>query len=85
MPAQAVHGGFVGQAGARAGLVESRHHGLFFQKVAVATVASNRLELICYFKDTEKFRALEILERKDITTRKTTHCKFSFIFLNYFI
>jgi len=63
-----VHGGFVRQAGAGAGLVKRRHQGLLFQQIAVAAVPGNRIQLFSDLENPEKLIALEFLERKDITT-----------------
>ena len=63
VPTQAVHGGFVSQAGARAGLVKGRYQGLFLEQIAVAAVAGDRFKFFGNFEDTEELVALEIFER----------------------
>jgi hypothetical protein len=73
MAAQAVHGGFMGQAGAGAGLIEGGQQGLVGQQVAVAAIAGNRLQVFSNLKDPEKLFALKILKRQDVAPRKATH------------
>jgi hypothetical protein len=63
-----VHGGFVRQASTGAGLVKRSYQGLLLQQIAVAAVHGNRLQLFSDLKNPEKLIALELFERKDITT-----------------
>ena len=80
MPAQAVHGGFVRQAGAGGGLVESGHHGLLSEQVAVAAGFGDGLHFIGNFKDVEEFLTFEFFEGQNITTCKTTHLNLLFLY-----
>ena len=62
MPAQAVHGRLVGQAGARRRLIERRHQGLLFQHVHVLAGTGDRLQFPGHVEHVEELIALEILE-----------------------
>ena len=73
VPAQAVHGRFVGQAGAGGRLIERRDQGLFLQQVHVAPVARNRLHPFRDLEHAEELLPLEFFERQNVTTSKATH------------
>ncbi len=78
MTAQAVHRGFVCQAGAGGRLIKSCYQSLISQKIGILAVASNRLQLFGNLKDTEKLITFELFQRKNVTTCKTTHFTYSF-------
>ena len=75
MTAQAVHRGFVRQAGARRRLIKRRHQSLFRQQIRILTIAGNRLQFFGNFEHTEKLVAFKIFQRKNVTSSKTTHFK----------
>jgi hypothetical protein len=62
MTTQAVHCGFVCQAGAGAGLVEGSHHCLLSQHRAVFAISGDRFQLPGYVKNVEKLLPFEILQ-----------------------
>jgi hypothetical protein len=77
MTAQAVHGGFMSKAGTGAGLIKSGYHGFFSQQITVTTAFGDRRHFVRHFKHMEKFFSFEILQRKNISTSKTTHSRSS--------
>ena len=73
VPAQAVHGGLVRQAGAGGWLVEGRHQRLLLEQVDVAPVARDRLHLSATSKTRKNSLTFELLERQNVTAHETTH------------
>ncbi len=75
VPAQAVHGRFVRQARAGAGLIERGHQRLVLQQIAVLAIARDRLQPLGNLEHAEELLALELFQRQNVTTSKTTHCE----------
>ncbi len=73
VPAQAVHRRFVRQARAGAGLIERGDQRLVLQQIAVLAIPRDRLQPLGDFEHAEKLLALELLQRQNVTTCKTTH------------
>jgi hypothetical protein len=73
VPAEAVHGGLVRQAGARGRLVEGGHQGLLFQHIHVAAGAGDGLHFLSDLKYVEELAPLEVFQGQDVPTGKTAH------------
>jgi hypothetical protein len=57
-----MHSGFMGQAGAGAGLVKSSYERFFCQQIRVLSIAGNWGQLVCYLEDVEVLLPSNILE-----------------------
>ena len=73
LPAEAMHGGLVGEARPGARLVERRQERLVLEQVRVAPVAGERAQVVGDLEDPEELVPAEVLEREDVATGETAH------------
>ena len=73
VPAEAMHGGLVGESRPRAGLVEGRQQGLVLQQVGVAAVAGEGPQVVGDLEDPEELVPAEILEGQDVPAQEAPH------------